>query len=161
MMEPYLDRGHTLTIDNWYTTPRLAKYLLHRSTKVVGTVRSNRNNFPNDFPGDKEMQKGSAVFKEHENMLAMKYRGAKDKTAGKPKTVHVILTKHSARMVNTSKVDGQGNIVRKPEAIVYYNTNMGGVDRMDQQLHGIQVLRKKLQVVPEDIFSPHNVVTAQ
>ena len=45
-------------------------------------------------------------------------------------------------MVNTSKVDGQGNIVRKPEAIVYYNTNMGGVDRMDQQLHDTQVLRK-------------------
>ena len=87
-------RGHTLTIDNWYTTPRLAKYLLHRSTKVVGTVRSNRNNFPKDFLGDKEMQKGSTVFKEHENMLAMKYTGAKDKTAGKPKIVHVFLTKH-------------------------------------------------------------------
>ena len=90
------------------------------------------------------MQKGSAVFKGHENMLAMKYQGAKDKTAGKPKIVHVILTKHSARMVNTSKVDGQGNIVRKPEAIVYYNTNMGGVARMEQWLHGNQVLRKKL-----------------
>ena len=59
------------------------------------------------------MQKGSAVFKEHENMLAMKYRGAKDKTAEKPKIVNVISTKHSARMVNTSKVVGQGNIVRK------------------------------------------------
>ena len=50
------------------------------------------------------MQKGSTVFKEHGNMLAIKYRGAKDKTAGKPKIVHVILTKHSARMVNTCKV---------------------------------------------------------
>ena len=88
------------------------------------------------------MQKGSTVFKEHENMLAMKYRGAKDKQRGKPKIVHVILTKHLARMVNTAKVDGQGNIVRKPEAIVYYNTNMGGVDIIDQQLHGIQVLIK-------------------
>ena len=87
MMEPYLYRSHSLTIDNWCTTPRLAKYLLHRSTKVTGTVRGNRNNFPKDFPGDKEIQKGSAVFKEHENMLAMKYRGAKDKTAGKPKMV--------------------------------------------------------------------------
>ena len=48
------------------------------------------------------MQKGSAVLKEHKDRLAMKYRGAKDKTAGKPKIVHVILTKHSARMVNTS-----------------------------------------------------------
>ena len=70
MMEPYFDRGHTLTINIWYTTPRLEKYLLHRSTKIVGTVRSNRNNFQKDFPNDKEMtdDKGSAVFKEHENM---------------------------------------------------------------------------------------------
>ena len=50
----------------------LAKYLLHKSTKVAGTVRGTRHNFPKDFPGDKEMLRGSAVFKEHENMLAMK-----------------------------------------------------------------------------------------
>ena len=55
---PYLDRGHTLTIDNWYTTVKLAKYLLHRSTKVTGTVRSNSNNFPKDFSDHKEMPKG-------------------------------------------------------------------------------------------------------
>ena len=30
MIEPYLDRGPILTIDNWYTTLRLVKYLLHR-----------------------------------------------------------------------------------------------------------------------------------
>ena len=32
-------------------------------------------------------------------------------------------------MVNTFKVDGQGNIFSKPEAIVYYNTKIGGVDQ--------------------------------
>ena len=100
------------------------------------------------------MQKGLAVFKEHENMLAMMYRGANDKTAGKPKTVHVILTKHSANMVNTYKVDGQGNIVRKPEAVVYYSANMGGVDRMDQQLYGIQVLRKTCMWYQKICFLP-------
>ena len=52
------------------------------------------------------------------------------------------MIKHSARMVDTSKVDEQGNIVRKPEAIVYNSTIMEGFDRMDQQLHGIQMLRK-------------------
>ena len=61
------------------------KYLLHRSTKVTETVRSDRDNFLKDFPGGKEMQKGSPVFKEHENMLAIKYRGAKHKTAEKNK----------------------------------------------------------------------------
>ena len=99
------------------------------------------------------MQKGSAVFKEHENMLAMKYNRAKDKTVGKPRTAYVILTKLSARMVNTSKVDGQVDIVRKPEATVYYNTNMGGVDRMDQELHGIQVLRKTYKWYKKHFFT--------
>lgn len=142
MMEPYLDRGHTLTIDNWYTTTRLAKYLLQHSTKVVGTIRSNRKHFPKDFPEDKDIQKGTAIFKESGNILAMKYRGAKDKSPGKPKIVHVISTKHGAKMMNTNSKDADGNIIKKPEAIVYYNHNMGGIDRMDQQLHGIQVLRK-------------------
>ena len=72
MMEPYFDRGHTLTIDKWYITLRLAKYLLNRPVKVSGTVRNNRNKFQKDFLGDKDMLKRSAVFKEHENMLTMR-----------------------------------------------------------------------------------------
>ena len=74
LMVPYLDRGHTLTIDNFYTTPRLATYLLQRQTKTVSTIRGNRKNFPKDFPADKDMLKGSAAFKQHENILGMKYR---------------------------------------------------------------------------------------
>ena len=70
MMDNYLDRGHTLTIDNWYTTPRLADYLLHNSTKVVGTIRPNRKQFPMDFPDGKNMQKATAVFKQSSNILA-------------------------------------------------------------------------------------------
>ena len=73
MIDPYLDRGHTLTIDNWYTTPRLADYLLYHSTKVVGTIRPNRKQFPKDFPDGKNMQKATAVFKQSSNILAMKY----------------------------------------------------------------------------------------
>ena len=35
-MEPYLDRGHILTIDNWYTTLRLAKYFYKDQLKLLG-----------------------------------------------------------------------------------------------------------------------------
>ena len=62
-------------------------------------------------------------------------------------------------MVNTSNVDGQGNIVKKPEVSVQYNTNMGGANRMDQQLHGIQVLRNTYRWY-QKIFLPvleHNL----
>ena len=134
LIDPYLDRGHTLTIDNFYTTPRLAKYLLERKTKTVGTIRHNRKMFPTDFLKDSDIPKGSAVFKHYENILAIKYRAAKNKSDGKPKVVHLLSTKHNAAMKNTSKADHNGNIIQKPDAIIYYNKNMGGVDKIDQQL---------------------------
>ena len=79
LIDPYLNKGHTLIIDNMYTTPRLATYLLGKSTKVVGTIRANRKNFPKDFPKDRALPKVSAAFRQHENILAMKYRTVKIK----------------------------------------------------------------------------------
>ena len=40
LMRPYLNNGHTLFVDNFYTTPRLAQYMLEHDTKLVGTIRS-------------------------------------------------------------------------------------------------------------------------
>ena len=100
-----MDRGHTLSIDNYYTTPRLAEYLLQRSTKVIGTIRPNRKGFQKDFPKDTDMQKGTALFKDHNNILVMKYRAAKDEAQNKPKVVHILTTKHSAIMKNTTNRD--------------------------------------------------------
>ena len=132
-IDPYLNKGHTLIIDNMYTTPILAKYLLRKSTKVVGTIRTNRKNFPKDFP---------AAFRQHLNILAMKYTAAKDKAQGKPKVVHMLSTKHDASMKDTHRRNAAGELVQKPEAILYYNHKMGGVDQIDQQLHSMQVMRK-------------------
>ena len=80
LINPYLNKGHTLVIDNLYTTPRLAYYLLQKSTKVVGTVRSNRKNFAKDFTRDTDIPKGAAEFKHAHNVLGIKHRAAKDKS---------------------------------------------------------------------------------
>ena len=56
--------------------------------------------------------------------------------------MYLLSTKHKTTMKNTAKRDHEGNIIQKPEAIIYYNHNMGRVDRMDQQLHSINVVRK-------------------
>ena len=45
-------------------------------------------------------------------------------------------------MRNTNHRDQQGNLIRKPSCIMAYNLKMGGVDRVDQQLHSISVMRK-------------------
>jgi hypothetical protein len=42
LMEPYLDKGHTMFVDNWYTSPSLYIRLTERQTNAVGTVRVTR-----------------------------------------------------------------------------------------------------------------------
>ena len=74
--------------------------------------------------------------------MIAKYRALKDRASGKPKVVCVLSTAHTPAMANTNKRDREGNIVQKPTCIISYNHNMAGVDMMDQQLEGIDVLRK-------------------
>ena len=45
-------------------------------------------------------------------------------------------------MKNTAVRDQEGNAVQKPACILSYNTEMGGVDMVDQQLHSLTVMRK-------------------
>lgn len=42
LIEPLLDKGRVLYVDNYYTSVELAKVLLHRKTHLVGTLRRNR-----------------------------------------------------------------------------------------------------------------------
>ena len=86
-----------LTIDNFYTTPRLAKYLLERKTKIIGTTIIG--NVSNRFLKDSDIPKGSAAFKRYENILAIKYRAAKNKSDGKPKVIHLLSIKYNAAMM--------------------------------------------------------------
>jgi len=41
-MKPYLNKGHSLFTDNFYTSPKLALYLHKRKINTCGTVRKNR-----------------------------------------------------------------------------------------------------------------------
>ena len=45
-------------------------------------------------------------------------------------------------MVNTGKVNSNTNPIFKPSMIANYSRNMGNVDMVDQQLHGLHLLRK-------------------
>ena len=87
------------------------------------------------------LDKGPAAFYEHDGLVIAKYRARKDKFTGKPKIVHVLSTAHTPAICNTCKKDKDGNIVQKLTCLIAYNHNMGGVDMMDQQLDGREVLR--------------------
>ena len=54
----------------------------------------------------------------------------------------MLSTCHNPAMAETGKSNREGNQVMKPTMVSSYNTHMGGVHRIDQQLHSIQSLRK-------------------
>ena len=102
--------------------PRLPAYLLTISTKVVDTTSSNRSNFPKDFIRYKNIPNVAALFKQHNSILAMKYRGEKYKGQGKQKIVYLLSTKCSANMKSTNRRNAEVHIVQKPEALFITST---------------------------------------
>ena len=57
----------------------------------------------------------------------------------------LLTTAHSAQMRITAVRDQEGNAVQKPACILSYNTKMGGVDMVDQQLYSLTVMRQMVQ----------------
>ncbi|XP_042887772.1 piggyBac transposable element-derived protein 4-like, partial [Penaeus japonicus] len=45
-----LDKGYSLYVDNWYSSPTLFHWLQGRKKNACGTVRANRKFMPKDFP---------------------------------------------------------------------------------------------------------------
>lgn len=72
----------------------------------------------------------------------MKCRAVKDKSQNKPKIVCLLSTANNTDIANTKKNDKEGNPIKKPQAILDYNTRMGGVDQVDQVLHQSLAIRK-------------------
>ena len=59
--EPLFGRGHTLWIDNFFSSPELARKLkIEHSTDCVGTLKLNRNNVPKEVK-DKKLEKGEII----------------------------------------------------------------------------------------------------
>ena len=144
LMAPYLGKGHILYTDNYYTSPSLASFLLSNKTHLCGTVRQNRRFYPKDIRNE-QLQKGTACFYKRVDghpMVACKYRAMKDKANKQAKVVYMLSTTHQPVMEPTGKLSTDGNNIMKPQSIRSYNSQMGGVDRVDQQLHSINVLRK-------------------
>ena len=49
MMDGFLDQGHELIMDNWYSSPVLMKDLHERKTYAYGTLRSRRKHVPKEI----------------------------------------------------------------------------------------------------------------
>ena len=117
-----LNSGYTVYVDNYYTSPTLCDQLTAEDTSCVGTVRKNRKQMPKSL--DLKVGKGNAIFRQRENMVAIKWEDKRE--------VYMLSSKHRPTMSITNKVDRVGNPVVKPTCIMDYNKHMGGVDTNDQ-----------------------------
>ena len=140
-MQKYLNKGHHLFIDSYYTSLSFAEYLMQNGKYVTVTIRELRKHYPVEMKAQR-LEKDDAAFYQHEDMVVTKYRGKKDRPNGKPNGVYVLNATHAPAMGHTNKREKDGNIIIKPTCIISYNYNVGGVDMMDQQLGAIDVLGK-------------------
>jgi hypothetical protein len=132
-----------LTLVYWCIQTVPSHHLLRNNTYVTGTINPKRTNYSREC-ANSNLEKGEAAFykKDDKHQLAVKFRAIQNKANNQPKVVCMLTTGHRALIENSGKKDKDGNDIRKPTCILSYNNQMGGVDMVDQQLHGIQTLRK-------------------
>lgn len=81
LLHKYLDKGHRLFVDNYYTSTQLAQYLLDRETKLVGTVRPTRRNFPHEL-ARADIGRGETKFAATNSGILAWYTSIGPKTTG-------------------------------------------------------------------------------
>ena len=75
LMAPYQSRGYNLYIDKWHSTPTLFENLFEADTNVVGTIRLNRKNMPEELKKQK-IEKGDAIAM-YSHKIAVKWQHKK------------------------------------------------------------------------------------
>jgi len=132
LMKKYLNKGHTLYTNNWYTSPILSMYLHKKKTNTCGTVRRNRRGMP-PFKKTK-FQPGQTESKHTGEMLTIKWMDHRE--------VHMLTTKHEDEQLPIQK---HGKVTMKPKCVKEYNKNMGFVDNTDMLLSSVECVRKTMK----------------
>ena len=137
VIEPYLDKGYYVFMDNYYTSVQLFEDLEERRTLACGTVRSNRVGLPKEICGVKEqkvkqLKRGESLCRQKGNVTCVTWRDRK------PVSVLATLptsTTDSSVVQRSVKVNGtwEKRDFARPGVIGLYNTYMGGVDVSGQR----------------------------
>lgn len=129
-----LNKGHTLSTDNWYTSLDLAYNLLENNTHLVGTIRKSRKGLPKSVIETK-LERGDFKAMENEDgITVMKWKDKRD--------VYMLSTKHSNKL---SKIVKKGKEITEPKMILDYNNSKGSVDLSDQMGAYSSPLRKTVK----------------
>ncbi|XP_037550296.1 piggyBac transposable element-derived protein 4-like [Nematolebias whitei] len=112
-------RGHNITCDNFFTSNDLGQELLKRKLTMVGTIRKNKPELPLEILQVKDRAPLSSKFAFTETTSVVSYCPKKNRSVVLMSTLH----KDAAVSTRSDK---------KPEIILDYNKNKGGVDTLDK-----------------------------
>ena len=127
MVDRFLDQGHHVYYDNFFSSVQLAQDLLKRNTYMASTIRMKRKAWPSDLSAAaaRKMKKGDVELRQDGNMVATLW---KDK-----RVVSVFSTNSEAGMTKKERrAPGGKRDVLVPTPVANYNEGMGGVDLADQ-----------------------------
>ncbi|KAL6417911.1 hypothetical protein ACFW04_014253 [Cataglyphis niger] len=133
LLKTYLGKGHTLYVDNFYSSPALFSLLFANRTNACGTVTKRRQGMPKI---ENKLERGELSFRSSENLLVLKWMDKRE--------VYMISTMHTADVMTVSRHRGRQS-VQKPVCIVDYNNSMGIVDKVDMVISSVDSTRKTLK----------------
>lgn len=141
LMDPYLDKGHHIYMDNYYNSVKLSTLLLDRKTHSTGTLRSNRKQNPKEVTS-KKLKKGELIWKRKDEVYVTKWKDKRE--------VLSITTAHHPQLVEAFNKRGQSKM--KSIDVENYTKNMSGIDRSDQMTAYYSSPRKTIRWYKKVIF---------
>lgn len=133
MLEPYMDRGHRIVIDNWFNSPKLAKLLCEKKTYVLGTVQKRRKGMPTGSRMTKKLKKGEVEVFSNGKILIERWNDRRE--------VYMLNSFLGHMMVDVETANPR-NQRQKPGSVVLYNSKMGAVDDADKVIKPYESIRK-------------------
>jgi hypothetical protein len=135
LLERFLNKGHSLFVDNYYSSPILFEYLHHYKTGACVTVRNNRAGLP---AFEEEQRPSEQVFYHTNNLLALQWIDKREVT--------MLSTLHEPIMVPAKKVTFATEVQKmKPLCVKDYNENRGLVDKYDMQTSFSDCTRRSIK----------------
>ena len=121
LVTPWINKGRSVTTDNYFKSAELAEDLLGVQTTLVGTIRKNKSEIPRELQPNRQPLESSSIFCFDGLLTLVSYVPKKNKA------VILLSSMHHETIISEETH-------KKPEIILYYNETKGGVDCMDRMV---------------------------
>ena len=124
LLMPFLKKGHNVTSDNYFTSLDLCFRLAKQGCSLVGTIRSNRREIPNNLQKTCSLHDTTIVKLANTAVATVTITKNQCK---KSKSLNILSLSHP-----NVAILSENNPKKKPETVLFYNETKVEVDVLDQ-----------------------------